>query len=100
MARVTVEDCLENVDSRFDLVLRAAKRARAIAMGADPLVEWENDKSTVVALREIAAGLEPVEVKSEEQELFEALTAVNAEDTATADLPETTVQPSETPGGA
>ncbi len=58
MARVTVQDCLENVDNRFELVLVATKRARDIALGAaDPLVPWENDKPTVVALREIAAGL-------------------------------------------
>lgn len=54
MARVTVEDCLENVDNRFQLVLLATKRARQLANGKDPLVEWENDKPTVVALREIA----------------------------------------------
>lgn len=57
MARVTVEDCLDNVDSRFHLVLIAAKRARQIAMGADPLVEVEKDKPTVLALREIEGGL-------------------------------------------
>lgn len=57
MARVTVEDCLENVDNRFELVMLAAKRAREIAIrGAQPMVEWDNDKPTVVALREIAAG--------------------------------------------
>ena len=57
MARVTVEDCLENVANRFELVMVASKRARDIAMkGAEPMVEWENDKPTVVALREIAAG--------------------------------------------
>ncbi len=57
MARVTVEDCLENVENRFELVMVAAKRARDIAVrGAQPLVEWENDKPTVVALREIAEG--------------------------------------------
>lgn len=54
MARVTVEDCLEHVDNRFELVLVATKRARQIANGKDPLVPWENDKPTVVALREIA----------------------------------------------
>ena len=54
MARLTVEDCLENVDNRFELVLIAAKRARQLSMGADPLVELENDKPTVLALREIA----------------------------------------------
>jgi DNA-directed RNA polymerase subunit omega len=57
MARVTVEDCLGNVGNRFDLVLAAAKRARAVAMGAEPLVELENDKPTVIALREIAEGV-------------------------------------------
>jgi len=57
MARVTVEDCLENVENRFKLVLLAGKRARQLALGTEPLVEWENDKPTVVALREIAEGL-------------------------------------------
>ena len=57
MARVTVEDCLEKVENRFQLVILAAKRARDIARsGRDPLVPWENDKPTVVALREIAEG--------------------------------------------
>ena len=57
MARTTVEDCLENVDNRFQLVLVAARRAREIAMGDDPMVERDNDKPTVIALREIAEGL-------------------------------------------
>jgi len=57
MARITVEDCLEHVENRFDLVLLAARRARQIAQGADPLVPAENDKPTVIALREIAANL-------------------------------------------
>ncbi|WP_260292718.1 DNA-directed RNA polymerase subunit omega [Sedimenticola hydrogenitrophicus] len=57
MARVTVEDCLEHVDNRFDLVLLATKRARQLSHGVAPLLAWENDKPTVVALREIAAGL-------------------------------------------
>jgi len=57
MARVTVEDCLGAVDNRFELVLVAAKRARQLARGtADPMLPWENDKPTVMALREIAAG--------------------------------------------
>lgn len=56
MARITVEDCLENVDNRFELVLLASKRARQLANGREPTVPWENDKPTVVALREIAAG--------------------------------------------
>lgn len=63
MARVTVEDCLENVENRFELVMVAAKRARQIAVhGAQPLVEWENDKPTVVALREIAEGLTKADI--------------------------------------
>ncbi len=58
MARVTVEDCLQHVKNRFELVMVASKRAREIAVrGAQPMVEWENDKPTVVALREIAEGL-------------------------------------------
>jgi DNA-directed RNA polymerase subunit omega len=57
MARITVEDCLENVDNRFELVMLAKKRARDLALGNDdPVVPWENDKPTVVALREIAGG--------------------------------------------
>ncbi|MDX1253191.1 MAG: DNA-directed RNA polymerase subunit omega [Gammaproteobacteria bacterium] len=56
MARVTVEDCLDNVDNRFQLVLVAAKRARQLAAGSQSMVAWENDKPTVVALREIASG--------------------------------------------
>ncbi len=56
MARVTVEDCLENVSNRFELVMVATKRARQIANGQEPLVEEENDKPTVIALREIAEG--------------------------------------------
>lgn len=56
MARITVEDCLDSVTNRFELVMIATKRARQIAMGASPLVEEENDKPTVLALREIAEG--------------------------------------------
>lgn len=56
MARITVEDCLDKVDNRFHLVLAAARRARQLAMGGEPLVPWENDKPTVVALRELAEG--------------------------------------------
>jgi len=56
MARITVEDCLQNVPNLFQLVLVASKRARKLANGAEATVDWENDKMTVVALREIAAG--------------------------------------------
>lgn len=57
MARITVEDCLDHVDNRFQLVLVATQRARQLAHGASPLVDVDNDKHTVVALREIAEGL-------------------------------------------
>ena len=56
MARITVEDCIDKVGNRFELVLLATRRARQITRGATPLVEIENDKPTVIALREIAAG--------------------------------------------
>ena len=73
MARITVEDCLENIDNIFEMVLVAAKRARRIAHGADPMVDLENDKPTVIALREIAEGhvspaiLEEIEQPSTEE---------------------------------
>lgn len=57
MARLTVEDCLDNVVNRFELVLIASQRARQLAMGAEPLVPEDNDKPTVIALREIAENL-------------------------------------------
>ena len=57
MARVTVEDCLPYVENNFELVLKAAERARDISHGAHPLVDEEGDKPTVIALREIAAGV-------------------------------------------
>ncbi len=86
MARITVEDCLDKVDNRFDLVLMATKRARQLAEGVDPLLPTDNDKPTVVALREIAEGLitcenvEPEEAVEEvemslEQQLAEHLAA-------------------------
>jgi len=66
MARVTVEDCLENVENRFDLVIKAAMRAHEIELGAvEPMVERENDKPTVLALREIAAGYDVTKTKGE-----------------------------------
>ena len=69
MARVTVEDCLENVENRFELVMVAAKRARQIATGGkDPMVQEESDKPTVIALREIADGFVTSEILSREEE--------------------------------
>jgi DNA-directed RNA polymerase subunit omega len=68
MARITVEDCLQNEPNLFNLVLLAAKRARRLANGAEATVEWENDKPTVVALREIAAGNITLEMLEEPEE--------------------------------
>ena len=65
MARITVEDCLQNVDNLFQLVILAAQRARRLANGAEPTVPVENDKPTVVALREIAAGNVTIEMLRE-----------------------------------
>ena len=75
MARVTVEDCLDNVENRFELVLVAAKRTRQLMLGADPLVPEDRDKLTVIALREIAEGMITSSILEEqeidlEQELF------------------------------
>ncbi len=74
MARVTVEDCLENVDNRFELVMAASKRARQLTIGGkDPKLPWENDKPTVMALREIAEGVvDPKALDKEEQDDDEA----------------------------
>ncbi len=70
MARVTVEDCLESVDNRFQLVMVASKRARQIATGGkEPLVQEESDKPTVIALREIAEGLVTPDMLNREDEI-------------------------------
>ena len=68
MARITVEDCLQNEPNLFNLVLLAAKRARRLANGAEATVDWGNDKPTVVALREIAAGNITFEILEETEE--------------------------------
>ena len=86
MARVTVEDCLENVDNRFELVMLASKRSRQLATGGkEPKVAWDNDKPTVVALREIAEGLVDNDVVQQEElvedePLFAAFEEGSAED--------------------
>ena len=90
MARITIEDCLPFVDNRFDLVITASRRARQVARGAQALVPEEGDKPTVIALREIAAGLmsHHIEAKrraAEEYELAEA--AYLAQDSAPPDYP-------------
>jgi DNA-directed RNA polymerase subunit omega len=90
MARVTVEDCLENVDNRFELVLTASHRARQLANGASPHLDWENDKPTVLALREIAEGLVTTQSLEEERrakaEAAEAAEAEVAEDALDAEI--------------
>lgn len=76
MARITVEDCLEQVENRFHLVRVASKRARQIMKGKEPTLGWDNDKATVLALREIAAGniteemLEEKPVINEDEGIF------------------------------
>jgi len=83
MARITVEDCLDKIDNRFELVLTATKRARQVAHGADPLVPEENDKPTVIALREIAEGIidtQRVDVLQAEIEAAEVFDSVAEED--------------------
>jgi DNA-directed RNA polymerase subunit omega len=89
MARITVEDCLEHVDNRFELVLVSAKRSRQLAKGVEPLLPWENDKPTVMALREIAAGLiEPQTLEDGDraaQDAAEALERALAEELASRD---------------
>jgi DNA-directed RNA polymerase subunit omega len=85
MARVTVEDCLEHVDNRFELILVASKRARDISRGASSPLEVENDKPTVLALREIAENIF-IEQASQQEEVLDAeAVAADAEvDAATA----------------
>ena len=101
MARITVEDCLENVENRFELVLVAARRTRQLQLGHDPLVPEDRDKNTVIALREIAEGLitsdilkeVEVDTRQELEEVFasgESKASDNAgEATAEATAPDT-----------
>ena len=70
MARVTVEDCTKNVDSLFDLVLVASHRAKVLNSGNEAYVPIDNDKSTVVALREIAE--EKVDVKALQEDIIKS----------------------------
>lgn len=85
MARITIEDCLQVVNNRFELVLMATKRARQLANGAEPLLEVENDKPTVLALREIAdksideATIDAIDRAEREQAEREALEWAAAE---------------------
>ena len=83
MARVTVEDCLRNLRNRFDLVIEASRRAHKLELGAvDPLVPRDNDKPTVIALREIAAGfdLDEVESNAASEDVEEVFVAIKTEE--------------------
>lgn len=73
MARLTVEDCLDNVENRFQLVLVASKRARQIAMGGEPMVSVDNDKPTVLALREISEGFVTNSILTETTSIAQAM---------------------------
>lgn len=108
MARITVEDCLENVDNRFELVMVSSKRSRQIQTGGkDPLVSVDNDKPTVLALREIAEGLidasiliaKPPSVEleemAEEAASEEAEASAEAEETVEAAATEETAETEE-----
>ncbi len=96
MARITVEDCLNHVDNRFDLVLLASRRARQLVNGVQPLLEWENDKPTVMALREIAEGL--VDDKMVEERAQEDLERKAVEEYAAELLDEMPVVKEQNPG--
>jgi len=104
MARVTVEDSLEHVDNRFQLVLVATKRARQLANGVEPFLPWENDKPTIMALREIAEGKigpsildEPVTPELEIEDILgedaEASEATEAEAPEATDTPAAEADP-------
>ncbi len=82
MARVTVEDCLDNVENRFELVMVAAKRARQISNGQEALVEEENDKPTVIALREIAEGKIGPEILNEVSAAVHTGSSITSEEEA------------------
>lgn len=86
MARITVEDCLDHVDNRFELVMVGSKRARQLAVqGKDPLVAEENDKPTVIALREIEEGLIDASILNEVEEEVEEIIPAEASELATGD---------------
>ncbi|MDY6980718.1 MAG: DNA-directed RNA polymerase subunit omega [Pseudomonadota bacterium] len=82
MARVTVEDCLENLENRFELVLVSARRARQIANGRETMVEPENDKPTVIALREISEGLVDASILDEAPEVVDHFAELTDEQAA------------------
>ena len=90
MARITVEDCLDHVDNRFELVMVGSKRARQIAVEGRPaLIDEENDKPTVIALREIEQGLVTADILTEVPQDYEILDAEEVTDSTEAtDVPQ------------
>ena len=90
MARITVEDCVGQVENMFQLVLVAAKRARQLANGAEAMVEWENDKPTVVALREIAEGYITASILEDQDHTVEGLLDI---DPGPPSLPDSLLMP-------
>lgn len=104
MARVTVEDCLENVDNRFQLVLVATKRARQLVNGVEPFLPWENDKPTIMALREIADGKigpaildEPAKAEIEIEDMLGEDAEAPAAEAASEDAPEAAADTTDEP---
>ena len=102
MARITVEDCLENVENRFELVMVGSKRARQIAVEGKPaLVPEENDKPTVIALREIEEGLVNADILTKVPKDFDILdedsleTEADTSETSEDDAPTDTTNKSE-----
>ena len=96
MARITVEDCIEKIPNLFQLVLVAAKRARQLSNGAHAMVEWENDKPTVVALREIAEGYIDASILEERDQPVDDLLDL---DKSPALIPDDLLQPRPSLGG-
>lgn len=98
MARITVEDCLDHVDNRFELVMVSSKRARQLALGSkEPLLPWENDKPTVMALREIEQGLITASILTEKEESADFMMEALSEEEGTTEASSeatTTEQPS------
>jgi len=104
MARITVEDCIDKFSSRFELVLVASQRARKLHSGEEPTIERDNDKNTVIALREIADSTiskeemkenliqeyQTISISDEEQENQELQPPVDTDDTSTDDTSEVT----------
>lgn len=94
MARITVEDCLDKVDNRFELVMVSSKRARQLQIeGKDPMLPVDNDKPTVIALREIAEGLVDAEILVEKpsvdlEEEFSSAESAGSEDSETSETAE------------